>query len=173
MLANSFLKTDALTCLQTIYTVITAVHMHENVGAAGIPFDESEAPIISVIFHDASRHFRLRSPDTSNWFVSRWLERTCDVRHSSTVWARTTCGMVVMTRGGEAMNEATPFACPTCGAEYKVARIEASPKPDEGQLICPSCGGPLNGREGRFVLKYFPVGGSKRYPLRPRKWRQG
>jgi hypothetical protein len=42
MLANSFLKTDALTCFQTIYTVITAVHMHENVGAAGIPFDESE-----------------------------------------------------------------------------------------------------------------------------------
>jgi hypothetical protein len=66
MLANSFLKTDALTCFQTIYTVITAVHMHENVGAAGIPFDESEAPIISVIFHDASRHFRLRSPDTNS-----------------------------------------------------------------------------------------------------------
>jgi len=25
------------------------------------------------------------------------------------------------------------------------------------QLVCRSCGGPLNGREGRFVLKYFLV----------------
>jgi predicted RNA-binding Zn-ribbon protein involved in translation (DUF1610 family) len=71
------------------------------------------------------------------------------------------------------MNEATPFACPTCGAEYKVVRVEASPKPDEGQLVCTSCGGPLNAREGRFALKYFRIGGSRRFPLRPRKWRQG
>jgi hypothetical protein len=51
-------------------------------------------------------------------------------------------------------------------------RVEAKPTPHEGQLICTSCGGPLNAREGRFALKYFGVG-SKRYPLRPRKWRQG
>jgi predicted RNA-binding Zn-ribbon protein involved in translation (DUF1610 family) len=71
------------------------------------------------------------------------------------------------------MDEATPFACPTCGAEYKLARVEANMTGDEGQLICTSCGGPLRAREGRFVLKYFRVGGSRRYPLRPRKWRQG
>jgi hypothetical protein len=40
-------------------------------------------------------------------------------------------------------------------------------------LLSSGRGGPLNGREGRFVLKYFRVGGSKRHPLRPRKWRQG
>jgi uncharacterized protein (DUF1330 family) len=27
------------------------------------------------------------------------------------------------------MKEATPFACPTCGAEYKVVRVEAPPRP--------------------------------------------
>jgi predicted RNA-binding Zn-ribbon protein involved in translation (DUF1610 family) len=70
------------------------------------------------------------------------------------------------------MSKATPFACPTCGAEYKLVRVEAKAAPHEGQLICTSCGGPLNAREGRFALKYFGVG-SKRYPLRPRKWRQG
>jgi hypothetical protein len=51
-------------------------------------------------------------------------------------------------------------------------RVEAPPTPHEGQLVCASCGGPLNAREGRFALKYFRVGGSQRYPLRPRKWRQ-
>ena len=32
------------------------------------------------------------------------------------------------------MDEATPFACPTCGAEYKVVRVEAKMNGDEGQL---------------------------------------
>jgi hypothetical protein len=50
-------------------------------------------------------------------------------------------------------------------SEYKVVRVEAGPKPHEGQLICPPCGGPLNARQGRFALNYFLVGGSKRNPL--------
>jgi predicted RNA-binding Zn-ribbon protein involved in translation (DUF1610 family) len=70
------------------------------------------------------------------------------------------------------MNEATRVACPTCGAEYKVVRVEAKVMPGEGQLTCTSCGGPLNGREGRFVLKYFGVGKS-RYALTPRTRRKG
>jgi len=53
--------------------------------------------------------------------------------------------------------------------EYKLVRVEAPPRPHEGQLVCTSCGGPLRAREGRFALKYFRVGGSVRYPLRPRK----
>jgi predicted RNA-binding Zn-ribbon protein involved in translation (DUF1610 family) len=69
------------------------------------------------------------------------------------------------------MKEATLFACPTCGAKYKLVRVQAPPRPHEGQLVCTSCGGPLNAREGRFALKYFGVG-PKRHPLRPRKWRQ-
>jgi predicted RNA-binding Zn-ribbon protein involved in translation (DUF1610 family) len=74
--------------------------------------------------------------------------------------------------GVDAMNEAMPFACPTCGAYYKLERVEAPPTLHEGQLVCTSCGGPLRVRGGRFALKYFRVGGSQRYPLRPRKWRQ-
>jgi transcription elongation factor Elf1 len=67
---------------------------------------------------------------------------------------------------------ATTFACPTCGAEYKVVRVEAPVTAREGRLVCTTCGGPLNAREGRFLLKYFDVHGSGRYPLRPRGRRQ-
>ena len=42
------------------------------------------------------------------------------------------------------MDEATPFACPTCGAAYKVVRVEAKMNGDEGQL---ACDGPLRGAE--------------------------
>jgi hypothetical protein len=37
------------------------------------------------------------------------------------------------------MNEATPFACPTCSAEYKVVRLEAKPTVPEGRLACAKC----------------------------------
>ena len=50
-----------------------------------------------------------------------------------------------------------PFACPNCGARYTLVRAEADRASVSGQLVCRSCGGPLNGREGRFVLKYFLV----------------
>jgi transcription elongation factor Elf1 len=66
------------------------------------------------------------------------------------------------------MNEAKPYACPTCEAEYKVVRVEAKATMREGRLICRKCGGPLHAREGRYVLKYFLVGGSQRHPLRGR-----
>jgi predicted RNA-binding Zn-ribbon protein involved in translation (DUF1610 family) len=70
------------------------------------------------------------------------------------------------------MVEATSFACPTCGAEYKVVRVEAPVTAGEGQLTCTSCGGPLNAREGRFALKYFGVGDARqRYPLKSRSRR--
>jgi predicted RNA-binding Zn-ribbon protein involved in translation (DUF1610 family) len=49
---------------------------------------------------------------------------------------------------------ATKFRCPNCEAEYKVVRVEASPTHDQ-PLVCLSCGGPLNNREGKFGLKYF------------------
>jgi predicted RNA-binding Zn-ribbon protein involved in translation (DUF1610 family) len=78
---------------------------------------------------------------------------------------------LAMLAGADAMNNLTPFACPTCGAAYNVVRIEAPPTPHKGQLVCTSCGGPLIAREGRFVLKYFRVDGSRRYPLRPPRGR--
>jgi predicted RNA-binding Zn-ribbon protein involved in translation (DUF1610 family) len=60
-----------------------------------------------------------------------------------------------------AMTEVTKFRCPTCDAEYLVVRVEASSTHDN-PLLCLSCGGPLQNRDGRFALKYFRKSGSKR-----------
>jgi hypothetical protein len=49
------------------------------------------------------------------------------------------------------------FACPICGARYTLVRAEADATSVSGPLVCRSCGGPLNGREGPFVLKYFLI----------------
>ncbi len=49
------------------------------------------------------------------------------------------------------------FDCPNCGAIYRVIRAEAGPETMDREISCRSCGGPLRGREGRFVLKYFLV----------------
>jgi DNA-directed RNA polymerase subunit RPC12/RpoP len=50
------------------------------------------------------------------------------------------------------------FKCPTCGAEYEVVRAEAPPGPTtDREITCLNCGGPLQGREGAFLLKYFLV----------------
>ena len=52
----------------------------------------------------------------------------------------------------------TAFDCYNCGAKYKLVRVEAPPEPTtDRQIVCLSCGGPLNGREGAFLLKYFLI----------------
>jgi hypothetical protein len=51
------------------------------------------------------------------------------------------------------MPDAT-FQCPTCEARYKVVRVEA-PSTHDSQVLCLSCRGPLQGREGKFALKYL------------------
>jgi predicted RNA-binding Zn-ribbon protein involved in translation (DUF1610 family) len=56
-----------------------------------------------------------------------------------------------------AMLETTRFDCPNCAAEYKLVRAEAGPPPDH-QIECRQCGASLQGREGKFILKYFLVG---------------
>jgi hypothetical protein len=48
-----------------------------------------------------------------------------------------------------------PFKCPNCEARYEVVRIEEPPRSTDREVTCLSCGGPLHGREGRFLLKYF------------------
>ena len=54
------------------------------------------------------------------------------------------------------MNSTTQFECPNCAAKYEVVRVEAPPRPTiDREITCLSCGGPLHGREGRFLLKYF------------------
>ncbi len=50
------------------------------------------------------------------------------------------------------------FNCPHCGAKYEIVRVEAPPLPqNDREITCISCGGPLQGRQGAFVLKYFLV----------------
>jgi transcription elongation factor Elf1 len=51
--------------------------------------------------------------------------------------------------------EAVYFNCPNCGALYDLVRVEAEPVMINHELACLLCGAPLQGREGRFVLKYF------------------
>ena len=48
-----------------------------------------------------------------------------------------------------------PFTCLNCGAFYQVVKVEAGPETDNREIACRACGGPLLGREGKFVLKYF------------------
>ena len=50
------------------------------------------------------------------------------------------------------------FHCSNCRAKYEVVRIEAPPGPTtDREITCVSCGGPLKGRDGKFVLKYFLI----------------
>ena len=52
----------------------------------------------------------------------------------------------------------TPFDCSNCGAKYKLVRVEAPAGPTtDREITCISCGGPLHGREGKFLLKYFLI----------------
>jgi hypothetical protein len=66
------------------------------------------------------------------------------------------------------MQQPVPFVCPTCGAKYKIARIEAADDPD-CEIACVSCSTPLSGREDTFFLKYFlierPRGEARLVPL--------
>jgi hypothetical protein len=50
---------------------------------------------------------------------------------------------------------ATFFHCPHCKALYQLVKVEAGPATRDGEIACRACGGPLPGREGTFVLKYF------------------
>ena len=51
----------------------------------------------------------------------------------------------------------TRFNYPNCGAAYRLVRVEAGPETVDREIACRGCGEPLNGHEGRFVLKYFLV----------------
>ena len=47
------------------------------------------------------------------------------------------------------------FTCPNCDALYQVVKAEPGPETVDREIACRSCGGPLAGRDGKFVLKYF------------------
>jgi len=50
-----------------------------------------------------------------------------------------------------------PFYCPHCAAKYALVKVEALSPPVDATVRCISCGGPLDGRENTFILKYFLV----------------
>jgi hypothetical protein len=47
------------------------------------------------------------------------------------------------------------FVCPNCDALYELVKVEAGLETADRAIACRSCGAPLSGREGKFVLKYF------------------
>jgi len=55
------------------------------------------------------------------------------------------------------VTQATPFHCPTCGAEYKLVRVETKQLVPDRQISCRKCGSPLPCAEGRLVLRYFSL----------------
>jgi hypothetical protein len=55
------------------------------------------------------------------------------------------------------MHRTEPVNCPHCNAHYRLVRAEAGPESSTGRIECRECGGALNGRDGRFVLKYLLV----------------
>jgi hypothetical protein len=60
------------------------------------------------------------------------------------------------------------FQCTNCGARYELVRMEAPPAATDREITCISCGGPLPGREGTFIFKYFCVDrAGKRKTLSP------
>jgi transcription elongation factor Elf1 len=61
-----------------------------------------------------------------------------------------------------ASKHAELFHCPTCDGLYKLVRAEADGQSSIGAVECCYCGGPLVGREGQFVLKYFVADNPRR-----------
>jgi hypothetical protein len=60
------------------------------------------------------------------------------------------------------------FTCPNCQALYQVVKVEPGLETVDRELACLSCGAPLSGREGNFVLKYFML----RKAARKKGWRR-
>ena len=56
------------------------------------------------------------------------------------------------------------FTCPNCGALYQLVKVDAGPESDNREITCRSCGGPLTGREGGLVLKYFLLRKARSHP---------
>ena len=55
-----------------------------------------------------------------------------------------------------------------CIALYHIIKVEGGSESDDRQITCRTCGGPLRGREGKFVFKYFLL----RHVGRRQKWKR-
>ena len=56
---------------------------------------------------------------------------------------------------------------PACQALYQIVKVEAGPETIDREPTCRACGGPLAGRDGKFVLKYFLLRKAARTWRRP------
>jgi hypothetical protein len=64
--------------------------------------------------------------------------------------------MVLSSKAARVTTASKPFfKCPHCSALYHIIKVEAGPKSDDRETTCRTCGGPLQGQEGKFVFKYF------------------
>jgi hypothetical protein len=61
------------------------------------------------------------------------------------------------------------FSCPKCNALYHLIKVESGPETVDQEISCRSCGGPLQGREGGLVLKYFLINRPRVQALRLRR----
>ena len=76
--------------------------------------------------------------------------------------------LIVLQSADHSMTESgvSRFNCPTCGALYKVVQVEAEPATTYPEISCRRCDGPLCGRSGGFLLKYFFVDRPRRTDAR-------
>lgn len=51
--------------------------------------------------------------------------------------------------------EAARFNCPNCSALYYLVRVETESVKTDHEQACLTCDALLQGRDGRFVLKYL------------------
>jgi predicted Zn finger-like uncharacterized protein len=47
--------------------------------------------------------------------------------------------------------------CPNCEVRYHVVKIKVGTVAVDPPVKCRGCGAPLPGRDGNFVMKYFPL----------------
>jgi len=59
------------------------------------------------------------------------------------------------------------FNCPNCDASYMVVQVQGVASTFYRQIACRSCGGPLDGQKGRFILKYFLLKENRRDRAQP------
>jgi hypothetical protein len=88
------------------------------------------------------------------------------VTSMSVVWSHTS------TRRSPAMPKLPKFPvgrfnCPNCDASYMVVQVQGVASTFYRQIACRSCGGPLDGQKGRFILKYFLLKENRRDRAQP------
>ena len=88
------------------------------------------------------------------------LSQTSAVRQSTPVTFRRRASAADRLRSSHSL-------CPNCQALYQIVKVEAGPETIDREPTCRACGGPLAGRDGKFVLKYFLLRKAARIWRRP------